>query len=347
MSKSIATTAKIQELAKLAKKAAKERFNTQLDYSEESLTGLDNLILMAQQTFDQQRVQGELSEEAVIRTSRIWGSYYGELIRKRFGGQWFTERKEVLLKVGDRVLDPIADVQRTINIHPCPSIIDHYEKLREELDPSIIPLPAVTETTIAAMDHDPYAIQPTWVEANASEQPLSPSQDAKQVDRQIEIFEQVRQRLKQEQSLPLGIAAGSLAGLVGSILWALITFFTEYQIGWMATGIGFFIGWTMRITGRGVDKIFGFAGATISLLSIILGNLLAAALFITKINAVSFIDVFLTMLLKPGLVIDVLLIMFSPLDLLFYILGLAAGYSYAFRRMSPSDLQKKAKEMQI
>jgi hypothetical protein len=306
-----------------------------LDYSKESLVALDRMLAMAQQTFDKQRVEGMLSEDAIIRTSRIWGSYYGELIRKRWDGQWIVEGTEVLLKVGDHVVNPIAEINHNINNHPRSSIIDHYTSLDETLSPSSIPLPAFTESSkTLTIDGDPYAVQPTWVQAIAGEQPISTSQDAKELEQKLTLLEQVRQRLKEEQNLPLGIAAGAMTGLVGSILWALITFFTEYQIGWMATGIGILIGWTMRIAGRGIDKIFGVAGAVLALLSIILGNILAAALILAKIQAVSFIDVLISMLLQPGLVLEVLGAMILPIDLLFYILGLLAGYWYAFRRIS-------------
>ena len=63
--------------------------------------------------------------------------------------------------------------------------------------------------------------------------------------------------LRSEQNLPVGAIAGALAAVGGAGIWALVTVMTEYQIGWMAIGIGFLVGISMRFSGKGIDPVFG------------------------------------------------------------------------------------------
>ncbi|MCZ6827293.1 MAG: hypothetical protein O7D88_07320, partial [Gammaproteobacteria bacterium] len=67
--------------------------------------------------------------------------------------------------------------------------------------------------------------------------------------------------LRSEQSLLVGTLAGFVASLAGAGVWAAVTVLTEYQIGWMAVGIGVLVGFSMRFAGKGIDQTFGIAGA--------------------------------------------------------------------------------------
>jgi hypothetical protein len=83
------------------------------------------------------------------------------------------------------------------------------------------------------------------------------------------------ERLRGEQSLLAGLAAGAVAALVGAVLWAVITNATGYQIGFMAIGVGFIVGYAVRIVGKGMDQAFGIGGAVLALLGCVVGNVLA------------------------------------------------------------------------
>jgi hypothetical protein len=87
---------------------------------------------------------------------------------------------------------------------------------------------------------------------------------------------------KLEQNLGLGIIGGAIGGLLGAAAWAAITYFTEYQIGWIAIIVGFLVGFGVRTLGKGIDKIYGIIGGVIALGSVLLGNFLASMGFLAK-----------------------------------------------------------------
>ena len=68
----------------------------------------------------------------------------------------------------------------------------------------------------------------------------------------------LQQRLHSEQNLLLGAAAGMIAALAGAAVWAGVTVVTGYQIGFMAIGVGFLVGYAIRAVGRGVDLLWDF-----------------------------------------------------------------------------------------
>lgn len=57
--------------------------------------------------------------------------------------------------------------------------------------------------------------------------------------------------MRSEQNLVNGIVAGILSSIVGAGLWATITILTDYQIGWIAIGIGYVVGFSIRLAGKG------------------------------------------------------------------------------------------------
>ena len=68
------------------------------------------------------------------------------------------------------------------------------------------------------------------------------------------------------ENLPMGFMAGLVAAAVGAGLWALVTIVTGFQIGWMAVGVGFLVGWAVRVAGKGTHRAFGIMGALRTLL---------------------------------------------------------------------------------
>lgn len=149
--------------------------------------------------------------------------------------------------------------------------------------------------------------------------------------------QELQERIQEEQNLSLGIVAGLAAAVLGAILWGVISFFTGYQIGWVAIGVAFMVGWSLRQFGKGVDKIFGIAGAALSLVSCILGNFLTIAAVISREYSVSIIEVLLYMLTDPAGDLEIFIATFSPIDLLFYGFAIYYGYQYSFRRLTAEE----------
>lgn len=145
-------------------------------------------------------------------------------------------------------------------------------------------------------------------------------------------------RLREQQNLVAGVVLGAAAALVGAVIWAVITAVTEYQIGWMAVGIGFLVAYAIRVAGKGIDKVFGIVGAFLSLVGCILGNLLTTIYFIAKTEDMPYLEVLAALDLR--LLIEIMTATFHPMDILFYALAMYVGYRYALRPVTPLDLSR-------
>lgn len=130
------------------------------------------------------------------------------------------------------------------------------------------------------------------------------------------------------QHLALGIAAGTFAAAVGAALWALITVATNYQIGWMAVGIGFLVGYAIRYAGKARDSVFGLYGAVIALLGCVAGNFLTVAIVVARQEQVTVLTVLSG--LSAGTAIDLMKESFQPMDLLFYGIAIYEAYRFSF-----------------
>ena len=128
-------------------------------------------------------------------------------------------------------------------------------------------------------------------------------------------------------NLPGALLAGLLAALAGAAAWALVTDITKYQIGWMAVGVGFLVGFAVRKFGRGTTPVFGAIGAVFALLGCLAGNLFAVVGMVAIENSVGFFEVLSKIPLSamPEIMIE----SFSPMDVLFYGIAVFEGYKVA------------------
>jgi hypothetical protein len=140
------------------------------------------------------------------------------------------------------------------------------------------------------------------------------------------------ENFKLEQNIALGVIGGVIGGGIGAVLWALITYFTERQIGYTAVGVGFLVGVGNRLLGKGIDKVFGITGGFIALASVIIGNFLVSMGFLAKAMEMGYIETLLRF--NYAYTFDLMMETFSLIDLLFYAIAVYAGYRYSFRRMS-------------
>jgi len=144
------------------------------------------------------------------------------------------------------------------------------------------------------------------------------------------------EKLHSEQNLPMAIVAGFLAAVAGATIWAAVTVMTEYQIGWMAIGIGFLVGYAMRIIGKGMDQVYGVIGAVLSLVGCALGNLLTMTYFIADAEGMTYMNLLAEMDLD--LAIEIMTVTFDPMDVLFYAIAVYFGYKNAFRQVTEADI---------
>lgn len=136
-------------------------------------------------------------------------------------------------------------------------------------------------------------------------------------------------QIDDQPNLVMGLIGGLIAMLVSAIIWGAVTYFTEYQIGWMAIGVGFLVGVAVKFFGRGKSAAFGISGAVLALIGCVLGNLLFYSGIIAREESVAFLEVFFFFLLSPAAAIELFALAFDFMDILFYALAAYAGFSTA------------------
>lgn len=146
----------------------------------------------------------------------------------------------------------------------------------------------------------------------------------------IRISEEDFEKLRLEQNYSLAVVSGVIAGIIGAILWGIITIKTGYQIGYVALGIGAGVGYTIRYFGKGIQKIFGITGAIIAFLSVVLGNLISIIGLIAIEFEVGFFEVF--SVFDFSYFPDIMKETFSFMDVVFYLIAIVEGYTFSFRK---------------
>lgn len=151
-------------------------------------------------------------------------------------------------------------------------------------------------------------------------------------------FQRFMQQVRDNQNVLLGAFAGATAAFAGAIAWTAVTVVTNYQIGWMAIGVGLLVAFAVRFVGRGVDTVFGVVGAVFALLGCLVGNLLTLVTVIADRENMTYLDVLSR--LTPDITIELMQTTFDPMDALFYGLALYVGYRYAFCTVSDVELSR-------
>ncbi len=82
--------------AQAAAEVASREFRHKLDFSSESIDGLDEILVLV----------GESPEIDLDYEVRLWGSYLGEVLRRRYAGSW-----EMTQYPGGLVAVPSVDVR--------------------------------------------------------------------------------------------------------------------------------------------------------------------------------------------------------------------------------------------
>lgn len=145
------------------------------------------------------------------------------------------------------------------------------------------------------------------------------------------------QKFEAEQSMVGGFLAGGVAALVGAGVWALVTILTGYQIGFMAIGVGFLVGLAVQFAGKGIHKIFGVMGAALALIGCLLGNYFTVVHFVGEAEGLGFFDTLTK--INPAGIPELMMITFSPMDLIFYGIAVYEGFKLSFRKITHEEMQ--------
>ena len=142
-------------------------------------------------------------------------------------------------------------------------------------------------------------------------------------------------------NLSAALLAGLAAALAGAVLWAVITVQSKMQIGFMAIGVGFLVGWAVRRFGRGQEPVYAVLGGGCALLGCLLGNLLSACAFLAAAEGKNIFDVFAPVLGNARMVSRLMQATFDPMDLLFYAIAVYEGFKLARRAPAPAPAAAK------
>lgn len=153
------------------------------------------------------------------------------------------------------------------------------------------------------------------------------SQTSPLLDATAPAINEALERRRAQQSLPLGIVTGLVAALVGAVLWAVVTYATGMQIGWMAIGVGFLVGYAMRRFGRGIDTSFKVIGAIYALLGCVLGNVFTIYAYAAHNLDMNVFDVMTSV--DFGRITAIMEKTFSPIDLFFYCIAIYQGWRFS------------------
>lgn len=85
----------IQTYAQDAVALARDHFQTNLDFSENSLEQVEAILSILHKSLSEgissQQIKSGSFHHQIWQMAKIWGSYLGEVMRRRWGGEWLTE----------------------------------------------------------------------------------------------------------------------------------------------------------------------------------------------------------------------------------------------------------------
>ena len=151
------------------------------------------------------------------------------------------------------------------------------------------------------------------------------------------IPENIYNQLIMEQNFPAALLSGFLASIIGAGIWALITVTTNFQIGFMAVGVGAIVGIAVRLFGKGITKQFGYLGAAFSLFGCLIGNILSLVILIADYYQITFWSVFSQLTFNQ--IVQMMMNWIKPVDFLFYAIALIEGYKFALRQITEKSLK--------
>jgi hypothetical protein len=118
-------------------RSAKERFGQELDYSEQSIVTLENLLGQIYQTFSN-NTREEETTNVISDTAFIWGSYLGEYMCLKWGGTWILNGSDQLVSIHNNEYSPINLVYQKMTGHPEYSLENYLTETKRKIYTSVI-----------------------------------------------------------------------------------------------------------------------------------------------------------------------------------------------------------------
>ncbi len=106
----------MKSTADFAVKSAHDRFRLDLDYSDESISRLENIVTQIYWGFTSR--DKDAKDGLIYNTAVIWGSYLGEYMRQKWGGTWVLKGSDPTISIKNIEFAPIALILNKISDHP-------------------------------------------------------------------------------------------------------------------------------------------------------------------------------------------------------------------------------------
>jgi len=111
-----------------AMKLTRKYFVIELDYSEASLKQLDSLFDDVEYT-----MPGGKSDENIELLTRVWGSYFGEVLRRILDGEWIEDGGDHAIRIQDKTIAPHCIVRGCLSSSTDESLFKTYEDLHRQI----------------------------------------------------------------------------------------------------------------------------------------------------------------------------------------------------------------------
>lgn len=131
---------------------------------------------------------------------------------------------------------------------------------------------------------------------------------------------------------------GLFAAFLGAFLWSVITIAINFQIGYMALGLGLLVGLSVQFYGAGFEKKFGILGGSLSFLACFIGNFFGQLGLMANAEGMSFVEV--VPFINAELSISIITESFQLIDFVFYAIAIYEGYYFSFRKVNSMFLTK-------
>ena len=136
---------------------------------------------------------------------------------------------------------------------------------------------------------------------------------------------------KKPTNIVMGTLAGLLASIIGAIIYALYPFIFGMQLSLLAIGVGGLVGFAIHLFGKGKNRILGIIGAFLALASCVAGDVISVVAIYSFQNKAPFFELLGSLNLFS--VIDILAKTTDFIGIMFY--GVAMVMAYVISTMPP------------
>jgi hypothetical protein len=152
---------RVQHYCREAIQTAAKDFRITLDYGEAGVAAVDKILGVFVEHL--RRAPAEQAQRAAAGMSLEYGTYLGEILRRKLGGTWTTkvpgrEEGDLSVRVGTTYLLPLVTVYRRLTQPQPPSVVQSFEKwVQAQLHPPP-PAPRAPEAAPAAAPQPPRTV---------------------------------------------------------------------------------------------------------------------------------------------------------------------------------------------